>query len=145
MNKNDPLLLGNQLCFPLYAASRQIIKKYRPFLDEIGLTYTQYITMMVIWEHNSISVKELGHKLFLDSGTLSPVLKSLEAKGYIDRRRSEDDERILTATVTEEGLRLKERASSVPGKIAGCLRLSPDDGKALYDLLYKLLDHDGDE
>ncbi|MBR0343223.1 MAG: MarR family transcriptional regulator [Oscillospiraceae bacterium] len=135
----DALKLENQLCFPLYAASREVIKRYYPFLDAIDLTYTQYIAMMVLWEEKEISVKELGHKLFLDSGTLTPLLKCLEAKGLITRSRSLDDERVVIARVTEEGEALKERASVVPKQMAGCIRLEPEEAKQLYGLLYKLL------
>lgn len=139
MDKYDALKIDNQLCFPLYAASREIIKKYRPFLEEIGLTYTQYITMMVVWENKSVSVKELGDKLFLDSGTLSPVLKSLEAKGCITRKRKSDDERVLTVSITDEGERLREKAVQIPTRISSCVPLTPDEASTLYSLLYKLL------
>lgn len=138
----DALKLENQLCFPLYACSKEIIKKYRPFLEEIGLTYTQYITMMVFWEEKKVSVKELGQKLFLDSGTLTPVLKVLEAKGYLRRYRSKEDERILIVEITEEGEKLKEEAIRVPAKIAGCnalAALSSDEAMTLYKILYKVL------
>ncbi|MBQ2795720.1 MAG: MarR family transcriptional regulator [Oscillospiraceae bacterium] len=133
------LKLENQLCFPLYAASREVIKQYRPYLEELDLTYTQYIAMMVFWEEKSINVKELGKKLFLDSGTLTPVLKSLESKGYISRARSEKDERVLVAEITEKGEELKEKAVPVPQKIAGCTKLEPQEAMELYRLLYKVL------
>ncbi|MBR6102438.1 MAG: MarR family transcriptional regulator [Ruminococcus sp.] len=141
MNENnfDMLRLENQLCFPLYAASREIIKRYRPYLDELELTYTQYIAMMVFWAEKSISVKDLGQRLYLDSGTLTPVLKNLESKGYITRSRSPEDERVLIAAVTPEGEALREKASSVPGQMACCISLTPDESKTLYKLLYKLL------
>ena len=135
----EGLKLKNQLCFPLYAASREVIKRYRPYLDELNLTYTQYIAMMVFWEERKISVKDLGKKLFLDSGTLTPVLKSLEAKGYIVRSRSAKDERVLIAEITDEGDRLKDKAKSVPESVAGCVRLEPDEAVKLYELLYKIL------
>ena len=138
----DALKLENQLCFPLYAASREVIKRYYPFLDAIDLTYTQYIAMMVLWEEKEISVKELGHKLFLDSGTLTPLLKCLESKGLITRSRSLDDERVVIAKITEEGEALKERAVAVPRQMAGCIRLEPEEAKQLYGLLYKLLRSD---
>ena len=109
----DALKLENQLCFPLYAASREVIKRYYPFLDAIDLTYTQYIAMMVFWEEKEISVKELGHRLFLDSGTLTPLLKCLEAKGLVTRSRSLDDERVVIARITEEGEALKEKAEAL--------------------------------
>ena len=140
MEPYDALRLENQLCFPLYAASREIIKRYHPYLTELGLTYTQYIAMMVLWADKKISVKELGQKLFLDSGTLTPVLKSLEEKGYVKRRRSSEDERVLIVEITETGEALKERAVSVPGKIAGCVSLDSEEIMQLYGLLYKILD-----
>ena len=135
----EGLKLKNQICFPLYAASREVIKQYRPYLDALDLTYTQYIAMMVFWEEKRISVKELGKKLFLDSGTLTPVLKSLEAKGYISRSRSAEDERVLIAELTEEGEALRERAKTVPTSVAGCVKLEADEAMQLYRLLYKLL------
>ncbi|MBQ7638933.1 MAG: MarR family transcriptional regulator [Clostridia bacterium] len=138
-DKYEWLKLKNQLCFPLYACSKEIIKKYRPFLDEIGLTYTQYIAMMVLWETNRISAKDMGDRLFLDSGTLTPVLKSLAVKGLITRERSKDDERVLMLELTEEGSALREKACEVPVKVAKCVCLSRDETMELYGLLYKLL------
>lgn len=140
MKKYDMLKLENQLCFPLYACSREIVKKYRPYLDRLDLTYTQYITMMVFWEQKKINVKELGNKLFLDSGTLTPVLKSLEAKGYVRRYRSEEDERVLLVELTDEGEALKEQAASIPEKVAGCVKLNADEAANLYRMLYQILD-----
>lgn len=137
--KYDALKLENQICFPLYACSREIIKQYKPFLDEIDLTYTQYIAMMVLWEHQSVTVKELGQYLFLDSGTLTPLLKKMEAKGIISRKRDQEDERSLIVSLTEEGEALKERAIEVPQKMAQCVRLAPEEAQELYRLLYKLL------
>ena len=135
----DPLKLENQLCFPLYACSREIIKQYKPFLDELGLTYTQYIAMMVLWEHRAMTVKGLGEKLLLDSGTLTPLLKKLEAKGLVTRERSAKDERSLVVTITEEGMALRARALTVPGEIARCTPLTAEDAAALYRILYKML------
>lgn len=135
----DMLKLENQLCFPLYAASREIIKKYRPYLDELGLTYTQYITMMVFWEQKKITVKELGEKLYLDSGTLTPMLKNLESKGYLHRYRDTEDERVLNVEITKEGDALKKKAVRVPAQMARCIALTPDEAKQLYGLLQKLL------
>ena len=137
--KYDALKIENQLCFPLYACSREIIKQYKPFLDEIDLTYTQYIAMMVLWEHQSVTVKELGQYLFLDSGTLTPLLKKMEAKGIISRKRDEEDERSLIVSLTAGGEALKERAVEVPQKMAQCVRLAPEEAQELYRLLYKLL------
>ena len=138
-SKYDVLKLENQICFPLYACSKEVIKRYRPYLEELNLTYTQYIAMMVFWEHKKITVKDLGKKLFLDSGTLTPVLKSLESKGYVSRYRSSEDERVLFAEITDKGEALKEQAVEVPSKLASCIRLDSDDAIQLYDLLYKIL------
>ncbi|HAJ96264.1 MAG TPA: MarR family transcriptional regulator [Ruminococcus sp.] len=135
----NPLCLKYQLCFPLYACSREIIKQYRPHLEELDLTYTQYITMMVVWERQEISVRDLGKELYLDSGTLTPVLKSLEQKGFISRSRSEQDERLLIVKVTPSGMELRKRAESVPLKMAGCMNLTPEEAGELYRLLYKVL------
>ena len=139
MDKYEKLKLGNQLCFPLYACAKEVVKRYRPFLDELDLTYTQYIVMMVLWEETSLSVKELGERLFLDSGTLTPVLKSLAGKGYLTRTRSDRDERVLIVALTEEGVALRDRALSVPEKMAACVALSKEESQTLYGLLYKLL------
>ncbi len=137
----DALKLENQLCFPLYACSKEIIRAYKPFLDEIDLTYTQYITMMVLWEKKEMNVKTLGENLFLDSGTLTPVLKKLESKGFLKRTRSKSDERNLLVTITKEGEALKEKAKEVPVKIGNCVSLSPDDSKELYRLLYMVIEN----
>lgn len=140
MGKYDMLKLQNQLCFPLYACSREIVKKYRPYLDQLDLTYTQYITMMVFWEQKKINVKELGSRLFLDSGTLTPVLKSLEAKGYVRRYRSDEDERVLLVEITADGEALKEQAVTIPEKVADCVKLNTDEAANLYRMLYQILD-----
>lgn len=140
MERNyDALKLENQLCFPLYACARETIKLYKPYLDELGLTYTQYIAMMVLWEKQSVTVKELGEALYLDSGTLTPLLKKMEAKGLLSRRRSEQDERSLIVRLTEKGEALKERAISVPYHMAACVHLESEEVRELYRLLYKLL------
>ncbi len=133
------LRLENQLCFPLYAASREIIKHYRPHLEALDLTYTQYITMMVLWAEEEISVKQLGNRLYLDSGTLTPLLKALEQKGYVNRFRSKEDERVLLIRLTEQGRALEDQALAVPAAMQACLRLSPEEARTLYTLLYKLL------
>ena len=138
-SKYDCIRLENQLCFPIYAASREIVKRYRPFLDELDLTYTQYIAMMVFWEEKKINVKHLGEKLFLDSGTLTPVLKSLEAKSIVSRYRSKEDERILTVEITPEGEALKEKAVEIPQKMAGCVKLSAEEATQLHTLMHKIL------
>ena len=137
--KYEALKLCNQVCFPLYACSKEIIRKYKPFLDEIDLTYTQYITMMVLWEKKSVNVKTLGECLYLDSGTLTPVLKKLESKGYITRERSNEDERNLVVSITKEGEDLRDKAVSIPNKMGSCVKLTPEEGKLLYDLLYKII------
>ena len=139
MDDYDVLKLENQLCFPLYAASRELIKRYKPFLDPLGLTYTQFIVMMALWDCRKMSVKELGEKLFLDSGTLTPLLKKLEAQGYITRLRSEEDERVLIVETTPKGRRLREKAVNVPQQVTCCLKLKADETQQLYTLLYKLL------
>lgn len=138
-SKYDALKLENQLCFPLYAAAREVVKRYRPYLDELDITYTQYITMMVMWEQKEITVKALGEKLFLDSGTMTPVLKSLEAKGYVTRKRSTTDERSVSVFLTDCGEALKDKAVDIPAKVAGCVGLEPAEAAMLYETLYKIL------
>ena len=135
----EALLLQNQLCFPLYAASKEVVRLYKPFLDEIGLTYTQYIAMMALWESRSLSVKELGERLYLDSGTLTPLLKKMEAQGLVSRARSAADERSVIVTLTGKGEALKQRALEVPAKMSQCIPLSQEEAKTLYDLLYRVL------
>lgn len=138
-DRYDCLRISNQLCFPLYACSKEIVKRYKPYLDPLDLTYTQYITMMVLWEEKEITVKALGDKLFLDSGTLTPVLKKLEQKGYVKRSRSKDDERNLIITLTKDGEELKKQASQIPAKMGKCMQLASEEGQQLYSLLYKIL------
>ncbi len=135
----DPLKLENQLCFPLYAAAKEVVRRYKPLLDRLDLTYTQYILMMVLWDRQAQTVKELGEALYLDSGTLSPVLKKLEQKGYVSRNRCTDDERSLMVEITPQGMALREQALAVPEQISACIALEPEEAKRLYDLLYKLL------
>ena len=137
--KYEGLKLDNQICFPLYAASKEVIKKYRTYLDKLGLTYTQYITMMVLWEHKKVNVKDLGAELFLDSGTLTPLLKSLEQKGYIKRERDTSDERILNVTITESGEALKDQVVSLPKIVANSINLDKKEVLELYRILYKIL------
>jgi len=139
MDKYESLKLGNQLCFPLYACAKEIVRKYKPFLDEIDLTYTQYITMMVLWEHKEMNVKTLGEYLYLDSGTLTPVLKKMEQKGYLTRMRDKSDERVLMVSLTNEGEKLKEQAASIPDKMGKCMKIEKEDAKTLYRILYQLL------
>lgn len=139
MDEFDCLKLDNQLCFPLYACARSLVKKYNPYLAKIDLTYTQYITMMVFWEKGKCSAKELGDKLYLDSGTMTPVLKSLEKKGLIKRARSEADERLLMVEITAKGQALKTEAVKIPGQVAACVALEPIEAQNLYQTLNKLL------
>ena len=139
--KYAPLKLENQLCFPLYACARETIRLYKPFLDELDLTYTQYISMLVLWEKGSITVKELGSSLYLDSGTLTPLLKKLEAKGLITRKRSKEDERNLIISITKAGNMLKDKALHVPTEIAKCVLLDSEEALTLYRLLYKMLSY----
>lgn len=135
----DVLKLDHQLCFPLYACAKEVVRRYKPFLDELDLTYTQYIAMMLLWERGNMTSKELGKALFLDSGTLTPMLKKMEAKGLITRRRSEADERSLIVSLTAEGEALKDKALSVPHQMASCVCLEPEEAQELYRILYKLL------
>ena len=145
-NKYDTLKLGVQLCFPLYACAKETIRLYKPYLDELDLTYTQYITMLVLWEHEKLTVKELGKRLYLDSGTLTPLLKKLEAKGLLKRERSKEDERNLFISLTEEGLAMKDKALHIPYDMAECVELDMEERVVLYRLLYKLLSYvDKDE
>lgn len=140
MDKYDSLKLDNQLCFPLYACSKEIVRQYKPFLDKLNLTYTQYITMMVIWEAGAINVGDLGKKLYLESNTLTPVLKTLEKNGYIKRERSAEDERILIVSATKEGMDLREKALEVPKQMSGCFSLSEKEAYELYSLLRKIME-----
>lgn len=137
----DCLKLENQLCFPLYACSKEIVRRYTPFLEELDLTYTQYIVMMVMWDVKEINVKALGEKLYLDSGTLTPLLKKLEAKNYITRTRSKDDERNLIIQVTKAGIDLRKKAKDVPIELGKCVSLEAKEAENLYKTLYKILDH----
>ena len=140
MDKKDSLRLENQICFPLYACAREVVKAYRPHLDALGLTYTQYITMMVLWEEGKVSVRDLGKKLHLDSGTLTPLLKKLESKGYLKRERSTVDERVVIACITEEGRKMKRAAAKVPQAMTKEVEAYPqEDAQELYRLLYKLI------
>lgn len=135
------LKLDNQLCFSLYAASREVIKLYKPLLDKYGLTYTQYIVMLGIWEHEEISVKHLGNKLHLDSGTLTPVIKKLESMGLVSKQRSIKDDRVVIISLTEKGELLKEEIVEVPEQVVCKIGASSIDDlgelKRLLDILLK--------
>ena len=139
--KYEALRIENQLCFPLYACSRDVIKRYKPFLDKLDLTYTQYITMLVMWDRKEVNVKELGRRLYLDSGTLTPLLKKLESKGLLTRKRSTEDERNLVISITEKGERLKEEALEIPEKMTQTMPLNQEEAETLYHILYKLLEN----
>ena len=138
-SKYDSLTLKNQLCFPIYLASKEIIRKYTPILDKLNLTYTQYIVMMYLWEKKTSNVKEIGKTLLLDSSTLTPLLKKLESKGFITRVRSSEDERNLIIEITEKGMKLRDEALTVPEEISKCISLSEEEAKTLYSLIYKVL------
>ncbi|MBR3327767.1 MAG: MarR family transcriptional regulator [Atopobiaceae bacterium] len=135
----DPLALENQLCFPLYAASKELTRRYKPFLDPLGLTYTQYVTMMALWEQDHVPVKDLGKRLYLDSATLTPLLKRLESRGYVQRQRSQVDERSVIISLTDEGRALHDRAIDVPRCVGDCVNMAPEDALKLKQLLEDLL------
>ncbi len=138
-DRYDAIKLENQICFPLYVCAKEIVKAYKQYLDELNLTYTQYITMMVMWEHKELRVKEVGKFLYLDSSTLTPLLKRLEEKGYVIRQRSPEDERDLIVKITESGEALKEQAVTIPEKLGMCIEMEPQKAQQLYGLLYDLI------
>ena len=140
-DRYEALKLQNQVCFPLYACSKELIRQYGPFLKECGLTYTQYIVMMVLWEKETVSSRELAECLHLDYGTLTPVLRRLSQAGYLKRERSGEDERMLTLTLTEAGRELKDKAVSIPPAIAECMGLTMEEFRTLYVLTYKALNY----
>lgn len=142
-NKYDSICLGNQLCFPLYALAKDVVRQYRKPLDELGLTYTQYVVMMVLWEFGSMTEGELGKRVFLDSGTLAPLLKRLEKQGYISRTRPQDNERKLLISLTDEGSDLRDRALEIPQLMEGCIDLPEEDLTELKRILNKALDRMG--
>ncbi len=127
MEAPENLKLENQICFPLYVIAKEITGLYRPFLDELDMTYPQYLVMMVLWEHDGMTVSCIGEKLYLDSGTLTPLLKRLEAKGLITRQRKKEDERVVEIFITEAGKQLKSRACSVPEKIIASTKVDPEE------------------
>ncbi len=136
----EAMKLANQLCFPLYAAARNVTGLYTPWLKPLGLTYTQYIVFLVLWEQDGLSVTDIGERLMLDNGTLSPLLKKMEQAGYVERRRSRQDDRVVEITLTEAGRALQEKAKDVPAHVASCIDLPPEKARTLYLLLYELLD-----
>lgn len=137
---DEVLKLSNQICFPLYASGKEIVRRYQPYLEKLDLTYTQYIVLMVLWERDHLSVKEIGAKLYLDSGTLTPLINKLITKGFIQKEKSPDDERELIISLTSDGIKLKEKAKEIPPLIAKKVKLTQKEAKTLYTLLYKLLD-----
>ena len=137
----EAMKLDNQLCFPLYAAARNVINLYTPLLKPLGLTYTQYIVLLVLWEKDGVSVTEIGERLMLDNGTLSPLLKKMEQAGYVERRRCRKDDRIVEITLTEAGRTLQEKAKDIPYHVASCIDLPTGKARTLYHLLYELLDN----
>ena len=137
----EAMKLTNQLCFPLYAAARNVISLYTPHLKPLGLTYTQYIVFLVLWERDGLTVGELCERLMLDNGTISPLLKKMQQAGYVEKRRSESDDRVVVITLTQAGRDLQERAKEIPGLVANCIDLPPEKAQALYALLYELLDN----
>ena len=137
----DALKLENQVCFPLYACSKELVRQYGPYLKELNLTYTQYIVMMVLWEKETVSSKDLAACVHLDYGTLTPVLKRLQQAGYLIRARTKEDERLLTLTLTEKGRALKTSAVTIPPAIAECMGLTMEEFGVLYQLTYKALKH----
>lgn len=139
MSYKEEMKLENQLCFPLYAAALSVTALYTPYLKPLGLTYTQYIVFLVLWEKDGIPVGELGKRLMLDSGTLSPLLKKMRLAGYIEKRQSAEDERSFLIFLTDKGRALQEQAREIPRKVGGCIALTPEKAAQLYQLLYELL------
>ncbi len=139
-DSDEALKLENQLCFPLYAASRKIVSAYTPYLKPLGITYTQYITFMVLWEEDGLFVGDICSRLHLDNGTLTPLLKKMEKQGFVVRRRDETDERKVRVFLTDEGRAMKERVRDIPRKVGSCVDLDTEEARTLYRLLYKLLD-----
>lgn len=139
MNDSEQLRLDNQVCFTLYACSREVTKIYRPFLEEMGLTYTQYITMLALWEEDDVSVKVLGERLYLDSGTLTPLLKKLETAGYVLRERDSRDERSVLVRLTEQGRALQKQAETLPQELFCRTGMSPEELKGLLSTLQRLM------
>lgn len=139
MKDYEMLKLDNQLCFALYTCSRKVTKAYQPFLEKLGLTYTQYITMLALWEAGEISVKELGNRLMLDSGTLTPLLKKLESVGLVKRERAEGDERSVVVSLTPKGAELKEAAIEIPRDLACSMDISMEEAIKLRDELKKIM------
>ncbi len=139
MDKYEILKLENQICFPLYAAAKEVVRTYQPFLEKLDLTYTQYIAMLVLWEKEQILIKELGKLLYLDSGTLTPLVKKLEIKGYVERIRPKEDERNLLIKLTDKGRNLKDQALNIPFQVGNCINITQDEAIFLHQILNKIL------
>ncbi|MDO4648419.1 MAG: MarR family transcriptional regulator [Eubacteriales bacterium] len=138
---NDACLhLENQLCFPLYACARKVVGLYTPYFKPLGITYTQYIVLLVLWEEDQLPVGDLCRKLYLDNGTMTPLLKKMEEHGLLTRTRSTKDERVVVVTLTDKGRELKQKALEIPGNIAPCMKLDPEEAQTLYKLLYKIIE-----
>ena len=144
MDQKELMKLDNQLCFPLYAAARRVTGLYTQWLKPLGLTYTQYIVFLVLWEKDGIPVGEICEKLMLDNGTVSPLLKKMETAGYVNRTRSPEDDRVVVITLTEKGRKLQENAQEIPEKVGSCIYLPPAKAQKLYELLYELLEKKGE-
>lgn len=139
-DRYEKLKLDNQLCFPLYACARRMVSLYNPYLKEYGITYTQYLVFLVLWENDHLPVGEICRRLYLDNGTLTPLLKKMEKAGWISRKRAKEDERVVIVDLTPEGKDLREKAVQIPECVATCLRISPEEAAGLYQTLYHLLD-----
>ena len=137
--KADPLRFDNQVCFPLYSAANAVVRAYRPLLDELGLTYLQYMVLMLLWEEREMNVKALGERLGLDSGTLTPLLKRLDGKGLVTRRRDPADERVRLIRITDQGLALRERAKSIPGDLACRIGMKKSEARQMRELCERVL------
>ena len=138
----EAMELDHQLCFPLYAAARNVINLYTPHLKHFGLTYTQYLVFLVLWEKDGIPVGEICEKLMLDNGTISPLLKKMQQAGYIEKTRSKADDRVVTITLTKEGKDLQKKMKDIPLQVVSCVSLDPQKAQTLYSLLYELLGKD---
>ncbi len=138
-NPEEALKLENQLCFPLYAAARKVVGAYTPYLRPLGITYTEYITFMVLWEQDHVPVGDICAKLHLDNGTVTPLLKKMERQGFVNRSRGREDERKVIICLTDKGRELKKKAEDIPRKVGSCIRISREEAETLYRILYELL------
>ncbi len=139
MEHSNTPKLENQICFPLYVIAKEITGLYRPFLDELDITYPQYLVMMVLWNGDGLTVSHIGEKLFLDSGTLTPLLKRLETKGFIIRKRKKEDERVVEVFLAKAGKELQKKACEIPGKIQKKIGIQPEELLELKDTVLKIL------